>query len=200
MKTIVYAHPYEGSYNHAILTKLTDTFIAQNEPFRVIDLYGDNFNPAYTKQELRLFSQGKSLDPLVKKYQKLIKDSDELIFIFPIWWHDVPAIVKGFFDKTMLSGFAYNENSNGWQGLLTNIKHVTVITTATLTKQQLIQESGNAIQSTLLDTTINALGIDSKQTRWIHFGEANITTDAARQEFLQELPKIYNGTSNYVEQ
>ena len=30
--------------------------------------------------------------------------------IFPIWWADMPAIVKGFLDKVLLRTFAYMEN------------------------------------------------------------------------------------------
>jgi len=85
MKTIIYAHPYEGSLNHGILTRLTDYFTQVNQPYQVIDLYQDGFNPRFSKEELRLFSRGETPYPLVKHYQQLISQSNELIFITPIW-------------------------------------------------------------------------------------------------------------------
>lgn len=190
MKTIIYAHPYEGSLNHGILTRLTDYFTQTNQPYQVIDLYQDGFNPRFSKEELRLFSRGETPYPLVKHYQQLISQSNELIFITPIWWHQIPAELKGFFDKVMLRGFAYNETPE-WHGLLTYIQKATVITTATLTKDYLEKESGNPIQGNLINRVFTDIGIDPNQTNWIHLGEANTTSDAVRQQFLTDLPQLY---------
>jgi len=191
MKTIVFAHPYEGSYNHAILDRLTTDFDQQSSSYQIIDLYADDFNPAFTKAELRLFGRGESLDPLVKKYQTIIDASDELIFIFPIWWYNVPAIIKGFFDKVMLKGFAYSEDDQGTTaGLLDHIKKVTVITTSTVTQDELIHDAGDPIQGVLINRVFSDLTFGP--TNWIHFGEVNLTTDAKRGEFLHNLPNLYH--------
>jgi len=190
MKTIIYAHPYEGSLNHGILTRLTDYFTQVNQPYQVIDLYQDGFNPRFSKEELRLFSRGETPYPLVKHYQQLISQSNELIFITPIWWHQIPAELKGFFDKVMLRGFAYNEAPE-WHGLLTYIQKATVITTATLTKDYLKKESGDPIQGNLINRVFTDIGIDPNQTNWIHLGEANTTSDDIRQQFLTDLPQLY---------
>jgi len=109
MKTIIYAHPYEGSLNHGILTRLTDYFTQTNQAYHAIDLYQDDFNPRFSKEELQLFSRGETPYQLVKHYQQLISQSNELIFITPIWWHQIPAELKDFFDKVMLKDFAYSE-------------------------------------------------------------------------------------------
>lgn len=190
MKTIVYAHPYEGSLNHAILARMTAYFTERHQDYQVIDLYRDGFDPRYSKEELRLFSRGETPYQLVKDYQRLIKQSDELLFITPIWWHQLPAELKGFFDKVMLKGFAYEENP-AWRGLLTYIHKATVITTATYTKSSLQTESGDPIQRNLIDRTFADIGIDPQKSQWIHLGEANTTTDAVRQQFLADLPALY---------
>lgn len=190
MKTIIYTHPYNGSFNHAILETMTNYFDTKNEPYQVIDLYQDNFNPALSPIELKKYSSGEVTDPLVSKYQKIIMSSDELIFIFPIWWHNLPAMLKGFLDKTMLANFAYNEE-NGWTGLLNNIKKSTVITTSTITKDYLVNQSGNPIQGVFINRTLADMGIDPQTNNWIHFGEVNLTTDKVRADFLNELPKLY---------
>ncbi|WOQ71953.1 NAD(P)H-dependent oxidoreductase [Bacillus stratosphericus] len=124
MKTIVYAHPWDGSYNHAILTSITEKLETKREPFQVIDLYKDGFNPVFTAEELKHFHKGETPYLLVKDYQEKLKQSTELVFIFPVWWWDLPAILKGFIDKVMLSGFAFieDQNTGTLKGLLTNIK------------------------------------------------------------------------------
>ena len=61
--TIIYAHPYEQSFNYGILQRVQQLLDEKGEKYQLIDLYEDGFNPAYTKEELALFSQGQSLDP-----------------------------------------------------------------------------------------------------------------------------------------
>ncbi|MQS75380.1 NAD(P)H-dependent oxidoreductase [Companilactobacillus halodurans] len=190
MKTIIYTHPYPGSFNHEILNRLSWYFSRNDEEYEIIDPYFDNFNPNLSEADLLSYSQGKTEDVLVKNYQRRIAASDELIFIFPIWWQTMPAMLKGFLDKTMLSGFAYDE-SNGWKGLLTNIKKVTVITTSTVTKEYLEKECGDPIQGVFIDRTLDDLGINPQNVNWVHFGRVNVTTDEARQEFLEKVPQYY---------
>ena len=52
--------------------------------------------------------------------QNLIKWSNHMVFIYPVWWGSVPAILKGFLDRTFLPGFAfkYREHAVGWDKLL----------------------------------------------------------------------------------
>ena len=189
MKTIVYAHPWDGSYNHAILTSITEKLETKREPFQVIDLYKDGFNPVFTAEELKHFHKGETPYSLVKDYQEKLKQSTELIFIFPVWWWDLPAILKGFIDKVMLSGFAFieDQNTGTLKGLLTNIKKTTVISTSTTDKEYIESEAGNAIQSVFINRTLADLGLKDESTKWIHFSRVNLTTDEKRKQFLKEI-------------
>lgn len=192
MKTIIYAHPWNKSYNHAIFKSITEVLKTTEEPFQVIDLYEDKFNPVYSAEELRLYSKGETNYPLVKEYQNKLKDSSELIFIFPIWWYSMPSILKGFLDKVFLPKFAYLEDANGnWQGLLTNIEKVSVITTATYTKEELIKND-DVIQGVFMNSTLNGVGISKENMKWIHFGRVNRTTNERREKFLKLVPSLIN--------
>lgn len=186
MKTIIYSHPYTGSFNHAILEKLEQQFSKEGLKYQVIDLYADKFDPVMSVDEMLMYSKGKTDDGLVKKYQGMISSSDELIFVFPIWWHNMPAITKGFIDKVMLNNFAYEE-SNGWKGLLSYIKKATVITTSTITKEYLVKDCGDPIQGVFINRTLNDMGIDPKNVDWIHLGKVNLITNEERVKFLNDL-------------
>ena len=48
--TIIYAHPYEKSFNHAILERVQALLDAKGQEYRLIDLYADVFNPVYTNE------------------------------------------------------------------------------------------------------------------------------------------------------
>lgn len=71
---------------------------------------------------------------ILSETQKIIQDkisrADEIVFIFPTWWVNVPAILKNFFDNIFTSGFAYRYNKGSMfpEKLLTG-KTVRVFTT-----------------------------------------------------------------------
>ena len=51
---IIYCHPYEKSFNHAILESVKSNLAHKHKSFKVIDLYQEQFNPIYDKEELAL--------------------------------------------------------------------------------------------------------------------------------------------------
>ncbi|AKP67141.1 NAD(P)H-dependent oxidoreductase [Companilactobacillus ginsenosidimutans] len=192
MKTIIYTHPYQDSFNHAIQETMEKIFADKHQESQVIDLYGDNFDPVMSRSELAKYSSGKTSDPLVSKYQRMIADSDELVFIFPIWWHMYPAMLKGFIDKVMLHGFAYDSTDEiPWQGLLSYINRVTVITTSTVTKDYLVEQCGNPIQGVFINRTLDDLGILPEKSNWIHYGKVDKTPKENHVNFLNELADLY---------
>lgn len=116
---IIYAHPNPKSFNYAILNQVKHGLTDGKHNFTVIDLYEDNFNPVL------VFNENVKRSDLVnnvemKHYQKLIKQADHLIFIYPIWWYGMPAILKGFIDKLFVSGFAYTTKGKIPKGLFGN--------------------------------------------------------------------------------
>ena len=185
MKTIVFAHPWNGSFNKAILDKVVEKLDETKEKYTIIDLNKDGFNPVMTEEELSLYSQGKSVDPLVLKYQEILKNTDELILVFPIWWMLMPAVLKGFFDKVMVKGFAYENTQNGIKGFLTNIKTAKMITTATAPKF-LLNITGFGI--TMKKANFGGVGI--KKTKWIHYSLRAKGKDKDRKKFLEKAGKF----------
>lgn len=183
--TIIYAHPYEKSFNYAILERVQALLDAKGQEYRLIDLYADGFNPVYTKEELALFREGKALDPLVLQYQQALKDSKRLIFIFPIWWADMPAIVKGFLDKVLLRTFAYMENRVGLLEGRLDIDEALVISTSTAPTFYLKFVCGNFITKAMLGHTMK--GVGARRRRWVNCGKANLITDEKRKAFLEGL-------------
>ena len=85
MITIVFSHPWHGSFNHAILETITHKLENEKLNYQIIDLSTDNFNPAMTSEELRLYNKGESNYPLTNKYLRMLQHTREIIFIFPIY-------------------------------------------------------------------------------------------------------------------
>jgi len=94
----------------------------------------------------------------------------------------MPAILKGFFDKVMVKGFAYESAKNGIKGLLTNIKTAKMITTAEVPKI-LLSITGFGI--TMKKANLGGVGI--KKTEWIHYSLKSKGKDEDRRKFLEKV-------------
>ncbi len=104
MDLIIFAHPdNKNSHNAAILKHVVGRLKMKFAEYEVIDLYADGFDPVF-----RLTAEPKDKEALVNKYQKLVAKADRLIFIFPVWWYNMPGILKGFIEHVFHSGFAYS--------------------------------------------------------------------------------------------
>lgn len=117
MKTlIIYTHPSPTGFNAAILKEVQSNLSKKHE-VKTLDLYAENFDPILRfDQEHRRRDLHK--DPEMAKYRDLITWADHLIFIFPIWWSGMPAILKGFIDRVFAADFAYSYKKVGLQGHL----------------------------------------------------------------------------------
>ncbi|MCH1960598.1 NAD(P)H-dependent oxidoreductase [Romboutsia hominis] len=157
--TIIVASPSEKSFSKKIVEKLSKKLIENRAEYEIIDLYKDNFNPVMTEKEEQLYNEGKTDDELVKKYQQSIRNSDEIILVFPVWFNNVPAILKGFFDKVFIKNFAFSEEDNKTKGLLTNIKSGMVITTSESNTSYLKDKLNNPIETVIIKGTLEVCGM-----------------------------------------
>ncbi len=59
-------------------------------------------------------------EPELAAAAKSIQEADHLLLGFPMWWGSQPALLKGFFDRVFLPGYAfkYHENDPMWDRLL----------------------------------------------------------------------------------
>lgn len=186
MKTVIlYAHPYEGSFNHSVFLEVQQLLKNQGKEIDIIDLYEDGFDPVMRKADLKLFSKGEFADPLAKSYAERLKAADELVMIFPIWWYGEPAILKGFYDKVFLKGWTYEEKDHGLVGILP-IKKATILTTASIDKQGFAY-LGNPIENILAKGTLGLVGIENVQ--WIHC--ASYYEEKSRLDYLDAIRKHF---------
>lgn len=183
--TIVLAHPWHGSFNKVIMDTVISELEKKNKAYHVIDLNKDGFNPVLSEADLALFSKGLTSDTLVQTYQDYLNNSDALVFIFPIWWFDTLAILKGFFDKVMLKGFAYQETSAGLKGQLTHIKTTTILTTSQAPTWYVKFFAGNPIQGTLINRSLKGMGL--KNVKWLNSDMISTGKEAKRIAYLDKV-------------
>ncbi|WP_373600871.1 NAD(P)H-dependent oxidoreductase [Paraclostridium bifermentans] len=182
--TIIVSNPSKNSFSEEVLNSVIDGLSSKNKIYDVIDLYEDKFNPVMTKEEVNLYSKGETKDTLVKKYQAILKESDEIIFIFPIWHNNVPAILKGFFDKVFVKEFAFIEENKRPKGLLINIKSGMVITTSETDTDFIKNELGNPIENAIIKGTLNVVGMSN--IKWLNNNLANENPNA-KKAYLENI-------------
>ncbi|KKR54376.1 MAG: Flavodoxin-like protein fold family protein [Parcubacteria group bacterium GW2011_GWA2_40_23] len=70
------------------------------------------------------------MEPDLIKAQELIKWTDHLVIVVPVWWANVPALLKGFIDRVFTVGWAYKfTGPNKWAKYLTKKTSYFIITT-----------------------------------------------------------------------
>ena len=102
--SVIFAHPYRESFNHAIYQTVLDTLKKNGHQVHAHNLYEEGFNPLLEGSEL---ATGETSDPLVLKHRQEIKKAHGIIIIHPNWWGQPPAILKGWTDRVLRSGVAY---------------------------------------------------------------------------------------------
>jgi putative NADPH-quinone reductase len=114
--SIILAHPYEKSFNHAIFHTAENAFKNLNINVYAHDLYKEGFNPVLTTKEL---GKEKTDNDLVNQYVDEMLQSRILVFIHPNWWGQPPAIMKGYIDRIFRPPYAYDydENNEGNSGI-----------------------------------------------------------------------------------
>lgn len=124
---IIYSHPNKGSLNHHLLQTVIDSLKIKNHEIVIRDLYQLNFNPVLSLEDMDGQRMGNVTDE-VKQEQQYISWADHIIFIYPIWWTGMPAIMKGYIDRVFSYGFAYRYDQGVQKSLLTG-KLTTIINT-----------------------------------------------------------------------
>lgn len=122
---IVYAHPNSGSLNHFFKQTVLEILQEFGEEIAVRDLNEINFNPVLSLDDMNGQRMGTVADD-VKTEQDFITWADRIIFIYPIWWTGMPAIMKGYIDRVFSYGFAYRYDQGIQKGLLTGKKTIII--------------------------------------------------------------------------
>ena len=112
---VVFAHPAQDSFCHASLHAFVRGLHESKHESEIADLYRLLFAPALDDAEFareRRHGVDAPLPADVLAQQDRVRRSDALALVFPLWWSDVPAILKGWFDRVWTKGFAYSPSGD----------------------------------------------------------------------------------------
>jgi NAD(P)H dehydrogenase (quinone) len=127
---IVYCHPVETSYCAALHDRALAALQRAGHEVRDIDLYAEGFRPHLTRAE-RLAYHDRATNRLgVEAHVDAVLWAEALIFVYPTWWYGLPAMLKGWLDRTLLPGTAFELPPNG-AGAKPLLQHIRVVVAVT---------------------------------------------------------------------
>jgi putative NADPH-quinone reductase len=187
---LVLAHPLTESFAAAIARTARDALEEGGHTVDALDLYREGFDPRLTASERAGYFDIPYDVSSVAKLVARLKAADGLIFVFPQWWFDFPAILKGFFDRVFAPGVAFAHDTASGRILpqLENIKVLWVLTTTGSPWWIVRLYMGNPVRR-LFRRGIAKLCSKRLNFRILSLHNLDRATDADRRKYLARVRK-----------
>ena len=178
---LVLGHPRRDSLCGGLADAFAGGARQAGVDLRRLDLCELQFNPNVIAGSPR----NQPLEPAVRQAVDLVRWADHLVFVFPTWWGTMPALMKGFLDRVLMPGFAFEEHEEGggWDKLLTgkSAHLLTTMDTPTWVYRWIYKAPG---LNSLARATLGFCGIEPVRTTI--FGVVKDSDPATRARWLQE--------------
>jgi NAD(P)H dehydrogenase (quinone) len=109
---VVLGHPAPGSFNHQVAETYRASVVACGQAAEVRDLYALGFDPLLKADE-RPGRGSKAPAADVAAELAALHEVRALVFVYPIWFGSPPAIIKGYVDRVLSTGFGAREVKAG---------------------------------------------------------------------------------------
>ena len=182
---IINGHPDKESFNYAISESYKSGAISSGAEIEELKIAELTFNPnlqfGYRKRT--------ELEPDLINAQEKIKWADHLVWIYPVWWGSVPAIMKGFIDRVFLPGFAFKkrEDSVWWDKYLTG-KSARLICTLDQPAWYYKWFNGNPSHNAMKKLTMQFVGV--KKVKITTIGPLRLSKDKFRKNWLTKIERL----------
>lgn len=128
---IVFAHPNINSFNGQLKQTAIKTLEQSGWQVSSSDLYQMKFNGAADAHDFLAVEAAESFDlqkeqllalknrtfaPEIVQEQAYLAAADLIIFQFPLWWHSMPGLLKGYIDRVFSLGWAYGAGERALAG------------------------------------------------------------------------------------
>ena len=186
--SVILAHPSKRSLNHAIATTAVAVLRQNGHEVYFHDLYEEKFDPILPNEEI---PKDAPLPPEIEKHCTEISGADGIIIVHPNWWGQPPAILKGWIDRVIRPGVAYEflEGAKGEgipNGLLRAKSAIVFNTSNTETEREKIV-FGDPLESIWKKCIFALCGITNFYRRM--FNIIVTSSENQRKEWLREVVK-----------
>lgn len=178
---IIVGHPRNGSFSHAIADAYREGALQAQVSVKKLDLSGMAFEPHVTTSPMC----DQYCEPDIMEAREHIRWADHLVFVYPIWWSTMPALLKGFLDRVLIPGFAFEEREHPfeWDKLLKG-KSAQLITTMDTPKWVYRWIYGAPGRHAMVRGTLGYCGVSPVRT--LAFSPVKYATADRRTKWLEE--------------
>ncbi|EKS6735861.1 NAD(P)H-dependent oxidoreductase [Enterobacter asburiae] len=187
---IVTAHPVDTSLSHSLAARIAGRLREKGTQVEIADLHAEGFNPAMSRGDLDLYhgDQGALPGDILREQQR-VERADMLVFVFPIYWWSVPALLKGWFDRVLTLNWAYKVADDG--RIVGNMRDVPVRLIATGGSDHTgFDKHGysTAIQAQIIEGVFGFCGL--RNVKFDILYQADTATPEQVENFLQRLGNL----------
>ncbi|MBC7378556.1 MAG: NAD(P)H-dependent oxidoreductase [Burkholderiaceae bacterium] len=127
---VVFCHPVETSFHAALHREVVSKLLAAGHTVDDCDLYAENFNPVMSREERLGYHDVPNNRLPMAGYVERLNKAQALVFCFPTWCFGMPAMLKGFFDRLLMPGVAFDlSDPANVKPMLTHIRHIAAVVT-----------------------------------------------------------------------
>ncbi len=187
--SLILGHPSSQSFSHAIAQAAAAELIAGGHQVTFHDLYAERFDPILPVEE---FPKGAALPELVGRHCQEIAVADGIIIVHPNWWGQPPAILKGWVDRVIRPGVAYQfVDGDGGEGVplgLLRARVACVFNTSNTTAEREQSVFGDPLETLWKNCVFGRCGVEMfyRET----FRVVVNSTLAQRQRWLDEVREL----------
>lgn len=186
---IIYAHPNSESLNHHFKEIVIENLTKSGHEIIVRDLYELEFNPVLSMSDMIDQMKG-TLEEKILAEQEYISWAENIIFIYPIWWTGMPAIMKGYIDRIFTYGFAYRYDQGIQKGLLTGKSAIIINTHGKSNAEYATIGMDKALSLTSDRGIYQYCGLEIKEH--LFFGKADRVTKETVEDWDSKILEISN--------
>jgi len=190
--SVILAHPDKGSFNHAITHAVIDEIEANGHTVLFHDLYEEGFDPVLPTAE---FPRNAQLPPEIQSHCDEISQVDGIVIVHPNWWGQPPAILKGWIDRVIRPGTAYEfvegDKGEGIPRGLLKAKFALVLNTSNTPTEREQNVFGDPLENLWKKCIFDLCGVSNFYRRM--FNIIVISSKGERESWLAETKKIIKG-------
>ncbi|WP_414470261.1 NAD(P)H-dependent oxidoreductase [Methanobacterium sp. ACI-7] len=157
---VIVAHPTPGSFNHAIAETAVAKLKENRHEVIYHDLHAENFDPIILSEEI---PKNAKIDPIIGKHCRELSSADGIIIVHPNWWGQPPAVLKGWIDRVIRPGVAYEflegDNGEGVPNGLLKAKSAIVFNTANTSKEREMNVFGDPLETIWKNCIFDLCGV-----------------------------------------